>query len=152
IDAKSDQFSLALIVYEMLTGQTAFHGDSVSSLVYQIVHEEPGGLDDPDGSIPPALAAVLKRALEKDKTRRFPTVKAFADAFEGAATASPRVSATTIAFAASELNAGVRPEATPRLGRRVGVGLAAAAIVGGTAFIVLRRQPPKAADTTASSV
>src|SRR5262245_10394903 len=88
IDAKSDQFSLALIVYEMLTGQHAFQGDSVSSLVYQIVHEEPQALVDRNGPIPAALASVLKRALEKDKQRRFPSVKAFANAFEGAATAS----------------------------------------------------------------
>ena len=59
----------------------------MSSLVYQIVHEEPRALVDPNGPIPPAVASVLKRALAKDKERRFPTVKAFADAFEGAATA-----------------------------------------------------------------
>lgn len=152
IDAKSDQFSLALIVYEMLTGQTAFQGDSVSSLVYQIVHEEPRGLDDPDGPIPPALASVLKRALEKDKERRFPTVKAFADAFEGAATASPRVSATTIVSQISMLDVGVRVQARPRLSRRVAVGLAAVAIVGAAGLFLLRREPPKTANTRASSV
>ena len=81
IDARTDQFSLALIVYEMLTGETAFRGESVSSVVYQIVHEEPRPLVDPNGPIPAAVASVLKRALEKDKQRRFPTVKAFADAF-----------------------------------------------------------------------
>src|SRR3954463_11304033 len=98
IDARSDQFSLALIVYEMLTGETAFRGESVSSLVYQFVHEEPRHLVDPNGPIPSAVASVLNRALEKDKGRRFSTVKAFADAFEGAATAPARVSATTIAL------------------------------------------------------
>ena len=52
IDARTDQFSLALIVYEMLTGETAFRGESVSSVVYQIVHEEPRPLVDPNGPIP----------------------------------------------------------------------------------------------------
>src|SRR4029079_8882781 len=106
IDAKSDQFSLALIVYEMLTGQHAFQGDSVSSLVYQIVHEEPEALDNPDGPVPPAVAAVLKRALSKDKDRRFPSVKAFADALEGAATVPAEASAITIATQKSVLDAG----------------------------------------------
>jgi serine/threonine protein kinase len=156
IDAKSDQFSLALIVYEMLTGQTAFQGDSVSSLVYQIVHEEPRGLDDPTGPIPPALASVLKRALEKDKARRFPTVKSFADAFEGAALSSPRVSATTIASTDSVLNAGVPAEAASRRRLRLGVGLVGAAIAVSTGFFLLRRElrrePPKAADTRVDSV
>ena len=124
IDARTDQFSLALIVYEMLTGETAFRGESVSSVVYQIVHEEPRLLVDPNSPIPGAVASVLKRALEKDKHRRFPTVKAFADAFEGAATASAAVSATTMASQHSVLDAGVRVAAPSRRGLRLGVGLA----------------------------
>src|SRR5262245_14461668 len=121
IDARTDQFSLALIVYEMLTGQHAFQGENVSSLVYQIVHEEPRALVDPNGPIPPLVAAVLKRALAKDKTRRFPTVKAFADALEEAATAPSEVSATTMASQRSVLNAGM--PAVPRSRQRLRVGV-----------------------------
>jgi serine/threonine-protein kinase len=151
IDAKSDQFSLALIVYEMLTGQTAFQGDNVSSVVYQIVHEEPRALDDPSGPIPPLVAAVLKRALAKDKERRFSTVKAFADALEEAATAPSDARATTMASQPSLLDASVReaPRSPRRL--RLGVGLAALAIAVVTAFGLLRRERPKANDPSASS-
>jgi serine/threonine-protein kinase len=151
IDAKSDQFSLALIVYEMLTGQTAFQGDNVSSVVYQIVHEEPRALDDPNGPIPPLVAAVLKRALAKDKERRFSTVKAFADALEEAATAPSDARATTMASHPSLLDASVReaPRSPRRL--RLGVGLAALAIVGVTAWGLLRHERPKANDPSASS-
>ena len=149
IDARSDQFSLALIVYEMLTGETAFRGESVSSVVYQIVHEEPRSLVDPNGPIPAAVASVLKRALAKDKHRRFPTVKAFADAFEGAAAAPASVSATTIASHRSALDAGVRVEAPSRR-RRLGVGLAGLAISGVVVGILsLRHQPPRADDARA---
>jgi serine/threonine protein kinase len=151
IDAKSDQFSLALIVYEMLTGRHAFQGDSVSSLVYQIVHEEPQALDDPDGPIPPSVAAVLKRALSKDKDRRFPTVKAFADAFEGAATAPAEASATTIASRKSVLDAGLRTEVTPRRRIRLGLGFATLAIACVTGFLLFRRDPPGATDSNGSS-
>jgi eukaryotic-like serine/threonine-protein kinase len=147
IDAKSDQFSLALIVCEMLTGQHAFQGDSVSSLVYQIVHEEPRALDDPDGPIPPVVAAVLKRALSKDKDRRFPTVKAFADAFEGAATAPAEASATTIASQKSVLDAGERLQPTSRRRLRLG-GVAATLTVAAVAgFLLLRRDAPRAGET-----
>lgn len=152
IDAKSDQFSLALIVYEMLTGRTAFQGESVSSVVYQIVHEEPPGLDDAAGPIPPAVAAVLKRALEKDKERRFPTVKAFADAFEGAATASPRVSAATIASQTSMLDAGVRAPAASRRRLGVGVALVGVLLVGVTTVLAVRRDPRKTTGTPVTSV
>jgi serine/threonine-protein kinase len=149
IDARTDQFSLALIVYEMLTGETAFRGESVSSLVYQIVHEEPRALVDPDGSIPPAVASVLKRALAKDKERRFATVKAFADAFEGAAAAPAEVSATTIASQRSVLDAGMWGAAPSRRRLRLGVGLAIAGVAVGV--LLLRREPPRAGDAHAST-
>jgi serine/threonine-protein kinase len=85
IDARTDQFALAAIVYEMLTGEEAFVGDSVSSILYQIVHEEPPALVDPKGPIPKLVAAVLRRALAKDKELRFPSVMEFARALEDAA-------------------------------------------------------------------
>jgi eukaryotic-like serine/threonine-protein kinase len=151
IDAKSDQFSLAVIVYEMLTGQTAFQGDNVSSVVYQIVHEEPRALVESNGPIPLPVAAVLKRALAKDKERRFPTVKAFADALEGAATEPSAVSATTMASQRSLLDAGVRAEPSSRRRIRLGVGLAALAIAGVAALWLLRHDRPKANDTSAIS-
>jgi tRNA A-37 threonylcarbamoyl transferase component Bud32 len=148
IDARTDQFSLALIVYEMLTGETAFRGESVSSVVYQIVHEEPQALVDASGPIPPAVAAVLKRALAKDKERRFPTVKAFADAFESAATAPPEVSATTMASAPSLLDTGVRVAPPSRRRVRLGAGVAALVIAGVVVvLLLLRREPPPATDT-----
>ena len=151
IDARTDQFSLALIVYEMLTGETAFRGESVSSVVYQIVHEEPRLLIDPNGPIPAAVASVLKRALEKDKQRRFPTVKAFADAFEGAAAAPASVSATTIASQRSVLDAGVRVD-PPSRRLRLAVGLAGLAIAGvAVGILLLRHEPPRADDTRTSA-
>ena len=149
IDGRSDQFSLALIVYEMLTGETAFRGESVSSVVYQIVHEEPRALVDPSGPIPAAVASVLKRALEKDKQRRFPTVKAFADAFEGAASASAAVSATTMASQPTVLDAGVRTAARSRPRRLLGAGLAALAIAGVVGLLRLRPGPPRAENARA---
>jgi serine/threonine protein kinase len=149
IDAKTDQFSLALIIYEMLTGQHAFHGENVSSLVYQIVHEEPRALVDPGGPIPPALVAVLKRALEKDKARRFPTVKAFADAFEGAATSPVEASATTIVSTHSLLDAGVRAEVTSRGRFGLAVGIVALTVAAIAGFTFLRRDPPRPIETSA---
>jgi tRNA A-37 threonylcarbamoyl transferase component Bud32 len=151
IDARTDQFSLALIVYEMLTGQTAFRGESVSSLVYQIVHEEPQALLDPGGPIPPPVASVLKRALAKDKERRFATVKGFADAFEGAAAAPAAASATTMASPRSALDAGVSGAAPSRRRLHVGIGLAGLALAGAAAVLLLRHEPPRADDLRAST-
>jgi len=151
IDARTDQFSLALIVYEMLTGQHAFQGESISSLVYQIVHEEPRALGDPNGPIPPLVASVLKRALAKDKAKRFPTVKAFADALEGAANAPSEVSATTMASKRSVLDAGMPAEPVSRRRVWLGVGLAALAGVGVAGLLYRRPDRPRASETTVSS-
>jgi serine/threonine-protein kinase len=97
IDARTDQFALAAIVYEMLVGAHAFTGDGVSSVLYQIVHEEPAELVNPLGVIPPAIATVLRRGLSKDKESRYPTVLAFSAALEGASSAGAAASATTLA-------------------------------------------------------
>jgi len=94
------------------------------------------------------VASVLKRALSKDKERRFPTVKAFADAFEGAATAPAEVSATTIASQRSTLDARVRVGTPGRRGLRLGVGLAALAVAGVAIGVLLLRGEPRKADET----
>jgi serine/threonine protein kinase len=134
IDAKTDQFALAAIVYEMVTGQDAFTGDSTASILYQIVHEEPVGLVDADGPIPPAVRAVLRRALAKNKDRRFPTVMAFSTALEAAASASAVPMNDTVESKRSLLDGAGSAGAS--VGRRrgrivwIGAGLAALAVVG----------------------
>jgi serine/threonine-protein kinase len=82
VDDRADQFALAAIVYEMLTGRLAFPGDRVEVVVYRITHEEPAPLGAPWGE---ALAATLARAMEKDPARRFESVNAFAAALRSAA-------------------------------------------------------------------
>jgi serine/threonine protein kinase len=134
IDAKTDQFALAAIVYEMLTGHDAFTGGSASSILYQIVHEEPVGLADAGGPIPPAVRAVLRRALAKDKDRRFPTVMAFSTALEAAASggAAPMTDTVQSKRSALEVTAETASSVRWTQGRRLwlGVGLAALAVVG----------------------
>jgi eukaryotic-like serine/threonine-protein kinase len=93
VDARADQFSLAAIVYEMLTGRLAFPGDRLEVVVYRIIHEDPIPLEAPRG---PALAAALARALSKDPAARFPTVQDFALALRDAATADRPANAPDI--------------------------------------------------------
>jgi serine/threonine-protein kinase len=137
IDARTDQFALAAIVYEMLTGEDAFRGDSTTSILYQIVHEEPAGLDDSGdarGPIPPSVKAVLRRGLAKDKQRRFPSVVAFSTALEAAAHAGAASVAETVESKRSAV--GVTGARDASSGRRRGrtiagvAGLAALAVVG----------------------
>ena len=78
LDAASDQFSLAAIVYEMLTGRPAFSGNTLASVAYQVVHAAAAPIRDFRPELPGELDQVLSRALAKDQKARFPSVSEFA--------------------------------------------------------------------------
>jgi serine/threonine-protein kinase len=82
-DARADQFSLAAIAYEMLTGRRAFgsRGDSPFMTIYRVVSQDP----EPAGEIPEIVGSVLSRALSKDAAGRYADVGEFFDAFRRAA-------------------------------------------------------------------
>jgi serine/threonine protein kinase len=85
MDGAADQFSLAAIVYEMLTGRPAFTGDTLAAVAYQVVHAMPEPLSELRGALPPDVETVLLKALAKDKRDRFESISAFAGAFRRAA-------------------------------------------------------------------
>ncbi len=67
IDNRSDLFSLGVVLYEMLAGRKPFTGDSVVTITYNIMHQEP----TPIMGIPVAVEQVIFRALAKDPNRRY---------------------------------------------------------------------------------
>ena len=89
IDHRADQFSLAAIAYELLTGQAAFNGDAVEAVLYQVVHEAPPPLAMFRRDIPAHLERALLRALAKVPEGRFPSIGAFGQALFIAAQATP---------------------------------------------------------------
>jgi len=84
IDARSDQFALATIAYEMLAGRCAFVGDTIPTILYQLVHVEPAPLTVNGRAAHPAVEAVIRRGLAKQPEARFPSVIEFAQAFAAA--------------------------------------------------------------------
>jgi eukaryotic-like serine/threonine-protein kinase len=80
IDHRTDQFSLAAIVYEMLAGRPPFSGDSVSAVLYQVVHEPPPVLANFRRDVPPEVERVLMRAMAKEADSRFPSIGEFGQA------------------------------------------------------------------------
>jgi len=78
LDAASDQFSLAAIVYEMLTGRKAFAGETLASVAYQIVHARPVPIHRYRPELPTELENVVSRGLAKNKRDRFPSVSELA--------------------------------------------------------------------------
>jgi TonB family protein len=93
IDGRADQYSLAILAFEMLTGQRPFEGDTITTLIFQIMFEQPS-LDRirqlPNGD---SLAQVLARALQKSAAERYPTCLAFAGALAAAVRSPVRASA-----------------------------------------------------------
>ena len=67
IDARSDIFSYGAVLYEMLTGRRAFHGDSRISTISAILRDEP----KPVEHLPAEVDRILRRCLRKDLGRRF---------------------------------------------------------------------------------
>ncbi len=85
LDGRSDLFSLGCVLFELLGGQKPFPGDSVASVIYRIVNEEPVEL----AGHPDSLAAFLRKALSKSTSERFQSGKEFAAGLRAARGDSP---------------------------------------------------------------
>jgi len=79
----SDQYALGVIVYEWLCGSHPFHG-TAAEIATQHLHADPPSLCEQVPGMPPAIAAVVHKALEKDHRQRFASVQEFTTAFEQA--------------------------------------------------------------------
>jgi serine/threonine-protein kinase len=91
VSAPSDLYSVGIILYEMLTGRVPFEGDSAVAIALKQVAEIPAPPSAFNPAVPPALEAVVLRALEKDPARRFADADEFIAALEhaGAGVAPP---------------------------------------------------------------
>jgi Serine/threonine protein kinase len=70
-DHRSDIFSFGVVLYEMLTGMRAFHGDSVIEMMHAILKDDVPDLDGNGSKTPPALDKLMRRCLEKKPEHRF---------------------------------------------------------------------------------
>ena len=84
IDGRSDQFALAVIAYELLTGERPFAGDTIPGLLYQIVKQEPISPHMLNATLREPVSRVLAQALDKNPDHRFLKCTAFVRALESA--------------------------------------------------------------------
>jgi serine/threonine-protein kinase len=80
LDARTDQFALAAIAYEMVTGQAAFPGSNVTSVLLKVLNDDPAPIAQLRADVPPVLETVILRGLAKDRAERFSDVEAFVGA------------------------------------------------------------------------
>ena len=79
LDGRSDLFAVGAILYEMLTGQKAFRGDSITGLIFKIITEEPRPIEEIDPSMPDEMVRIIKRSLNKAPEIRYQSGRELAD-------------------------------------------------------------------------
>ena len=82
VDGHADQFSLAVLTYELLTGEKPFNADSIPALIYKILNQDPPPAERLNASLHPQAGAALARGMAKNRDDRFPTCVEFVEALE----------------------------------------------------------------------
>jgi len=120
VTGASDQFSLAIITYEMLTGELPFAGRSITTVMYQIVHNDAVPPERINPLVPPAVSEVVMRAMSKHPGGRYPSCTAYAEALAQAFDApvaapgkAPVNSGEVAASTPAQLAATVQTEVSP---------------------------------------
>jgi len=138
VDHRSDIFSFGAVLYEMLSGQRAFRGDSAVETLNAILKEEPTELSaQTNRNISPALERVVWHCLEKSPERRFQSARDVAFALENVSATSSGSTPTAI------VSAPLRAKNRERLIWIAAVALLLVSVIG-LAAIGLRRTPADA--------
>ena len=80
VTGASDQYSLGIVGYRMVTGRLPFEDDSVHTIIYKHVFEDPEPVEQVQPRVPRFLAQAIRRAMAKEPTHRYPTMEDFATA------------------------------------------------------------------------
>jgi len=138
VDGRADQYALAIVGHQILTGKQPFDG-SAHSILYKHVFEPPPPMLATRPDVPRDMSAALERALSKDPEQRFATMEDFATALGG----ERRSGSRTVVSAPIKPLAGGGPKATkPKRSstvvRRSVITLGICVVVGGAAWAGLR--------------
>jgi eukaryotic-like serine/threonine-protein kinase len=126
VTARSDLYSIGIVLYELLTGRVPFEAEAAVTIALKQVSEAPVPPSQLNGAVTPELEAVVLRALAKDPADRFADADEFIAALEAAGSRIPSPAAIAAAEAAAA------------------AALPAAAVVGGGGAAPLPPPPPPA--------
>ncbi len=85
LDGRSDVFAVGVILWELIAGRRPFEGDSYGSVIAQIVTRDPPDLATVDPTVPESIVRIARKALQKDRDRRYAKAGDFARDLEQAA-------------------------------------------------------------------
>ena len=137
VDHRSDIFSLGAILYEMLSGRRAFHGESAADTLSAILKEDPPELSQTNKNVSPSLERLVNHCLEKNPEARFNSARDLAFALESLAGGTTVSDSQTVVLPATTTNRPKRRELIAWI--LAGVGLLAAALA---AVVPLIRRAP----------
>jgi hypothetical protein len=124
VDERSDQYSLAIVLYELITGEPPYTGDNFMAVAVKHIQEPVPSVRDRRPDVSPRLDAILGRALAKRPEDRFPTTEAMMAALEAARAELPAAfddgpaDGATQVIGAPSTPPSPRPAPAPRRGTR----------------------------------
>jgi TolB-like protein/tRNA A-37 threonylcarbamoyl transferase component Bud32/Tfp pilus assembly protein PilF len=101
VDQRTDIWSLGVILYEMLSGETPFQGEYMQAVVYAILNEEPKPLAKARSDMPASLDLVIAKALAKDSKNRYQNMDDLAANLKAATEGTQPIAVRTKGFAAN---------------------------------------------------
>jgi serine/threonine protein kinase len=113
VDRRTDIFAFGCVLFEMLSGDPAFHGEDVTEILCRVVTAEPDWSKLPPG-LPPAIQRLIRRALKKDVRQRLGDIHDVKLDIEGAVNAPPRPGEAKDSTIGKKRGASAWPSVQPR--------------------------------------